>query len=124
LALLKKYRKLLKNAQRLLEESLWAIIKGYRKAVPTQGGRIAQWLLANTWKFPFISSAGAAFLFVSIKNQRQVKNFLETLSGSSPKYFLSLHTNLSQTRTGSTVPLNTNLFLPAGMFPQIYIWEH
>jgi hypothetical protein len=90
----------------------------------TRGGRIAQRLLAKTWKFPFISSEGAAFLFISIKYQRHIQTILETLSGSSPKYFLSLHTNLSQTRTGSTVPLNTNLFLPAGMFPQIYIWEH
>ncbi len=71
-----------------------------------RGGRIAQWLLAKTWQFPFISSEGAAFLFISIKNQRHIEKILKTLSGSSPKYFLSPHTNFSQTQTGTTVPLS------------------
>jgi hypothetical protein len=41
----------------------------------------------------------------ALKNQRHVEQYLKTLSGSSPNYFLSHHISFSQTQTGETVPL-------------------
>jgi hypothetical protein len=82
--LIKSFRQPLGNTQRLLE-SLWAILKWYRKSTgkcpnihpllaDMRGGKIAQQLLAKTWQFPFISSDLLSFCLHLFKVEEAVEN--------------------------------------------------
>jgi hypothetical protein len=91
LTLLKGYTgKPLGNAQGLLE-SLWAILKGYRKAAgkcpytrhgPIGLGWIAQWLSAKMWQFPSLFSEAPHFCLRLGKVKEAMEKFKKTLSRS------------------------------------------
>ncbi len=99
------------NAQRLLE-SLWAILKEYRKApgkCPNTSRQpmreeveLPSGCLQKRGNFPWT----ATFLYIN-KNQTHLK-ICKSLSESSPNYFLSHHTTFRQTQTGATVPLKVS----------------
>jgi hypothetical protein len=42
------------------------------------------------------------------KKSKEQWKILKTLSGSTPIFALSIHTNFSRTQTGATAPLNQN----------------
>jgi hypothetical protein len=69
----------------MLLESLWAILKGYGKAVgkwpntpamnQKRGGKIAKWLLAKTWQCPFISPEALHLCQDKLKIKDTLSNF-------------------------------------------------
>jgi hypothetical protein len=109
-ALLKGIGKLLVNASRLLD-SLWAILKAAGKCPNTYRqprGEEAE-LPSGCWQKHgnFRSFPLNCYIFVYInKKSKTHRKILETLSGSSPKYFLSHHATVGQAQTCATVPLN------------------
>jgi hypothetical protein len=85
-----------------LLESLWANLKGYRKAAAKfpnthhpnrRRSRIAQQLLAKTWQFLFISLKRCSSVYINNKSKTHFK-LLKTLSSSSLNYFLPHHATL------------------------------
>jgi hypothetical protein len=95
-------------------ESLWEILKGYRKAAGKYtiygyhpiGEDIE--LPSGYWQkrgnfHPFSMKQCVCF-HIYLKSQEPWK-ILKTLSGSSPVFALSNHTSFSQTQTGATIPL-------------------
>ncbi len=105
------------NAQRLLD-SLWAIPKEYRKAAGKcpnaccqpigEQAELPSGCRQNRGNFHSFPLNCHISIFIEKKSKAHWK-ILKSLSGSSPKYFLSHLTNFSQTQTGATVPLRTVL---------------
>jgi hypothetical protein len=96
-------------------ESLWEIIKGYRKAAGKCTnyrchpiGEEIEWP-SGYWQkcvnFHPFSMKQYISVYVYLKSQELWK-ILKTLSSSSPVFALSNHTTFSQTQTGATVPLS------------------
>jgi hypothetical protein len=86
-------------------ESRWEMLK-FPPSANRRQGRIAQRLLAKMGKFPSLFSEALHFCYYLLKSNKQCK-ILQTLSGSSPIFELSIYTTFGQTQTGATVPSNT-----------------
>jgi hypothetical protein len=96
-------------------ESLWEILKGYRKAARKRpnsrchpiGEEID--LPSGYWQKRGNFHPFSMKQYVSVyiyEKSLELWKILKTLSGSSPVFSLSNHTIFNQTQTGATVPLS------------------
>jgi hypothetical protein len=104
-----------------LLESLWAILRGYKKDTvkcPNTRcqpiGEEAE-LLSDNWQkrgnFRPFSLKRCIFVYIYFKS-KELWKLLKMLSGSSPFFALYNHTTFSQIQTGARVPLKRVLTSP------------